>query len=252
MKNTHSMKTRNTLLTAAACFLLTPAAATAATTVVDYDFTDGTHTIGSLASDGWTFNNVSTIDTTNGLYVTDSSTSWTPSAAFSFGDVGAGTMTWTAFANGSTNIYGSLYLRDGTTNLISLSYDRASTALVDGTRINGDTDGTGNATWNDAGSGDQFTPSTNTTTPGVWTLSWDAAGDWDLSMTVSTTTIFTKSGNWGAGKAPDNVRFAAGFDGATNRNLYVEGITVTAVPEPSTTALLGLGGLALILRRRKG
>lgn len=29
------------------------------------------------------------------------------------------------------------------------------------------------------------------------------------------------------------------------------GITYTAVPEPSSTALLGLGGLALILRRRK-
>jgi hypothetical protein len=33
-------------------------------------------------------------------------------------------------------------------------------------------------------------------------------------------------------------------------NLQLEG-TVTAIPEPSTTALLGLGGLALILRRRK-
>ena len=29
------------------------------------------------------------------------------------------------------------------------------------------------------------------------------------------------------------------------------GVTLTAVPEPSSTALLGLGGLALILRRRK-
>jgi hypothetical protein len=28
-------------------------------------------------------------------------------------------------------------------------------------------------------------------------------------------------------------------------------LDIAAVPEPSTTALLGLGGLALILRRRK-
>tara|TARA_B110000908_G_scaffold158152_1_gene198984 strand:- start:2093 stop:2863 length:771 start_codon:yes stop_codon:yes gene_type:complete len=32
---------------------------------------------------------------------------------------------------------------------------------------------------------------------------------------------------------------------------YFSGITLTAVPEPSSTVLLGLGGLALILRRRK-
>jgi len=36
-----------------------------------------------------------------------------------------------------------------------------------------------------------------------------------------------------------------------NNGAGQKGITVTAVPEPSSIALLGLGGLALILRRRK-
>ena len=40
------------------------------------------------------------------------------------------------------------------------------------------------------------------------------------------------------------------FWGATNTAI-IDNVTVTAIPEPSTTALIGLGGLALILRRRK-
>lgn len=39
--------------------------------------------------------------------------------------------------------------------------------------------------------------------------------------------------------------------GGDDRTWY-DGVGYEAVPEPSTTALLGLGGLALILRRRKG
>ena len=51
-------------------------------------------------------------------------------------------------------------------------------------------------------------------------------------------------------------RFLLGDDsGATSRIHVLDNIVlngdVTAVPEPSSTALLGLGGLALILRRRK-
>lgn len=51
-------------------------------------------------------------------------------------------------------------------------------------------------------------------------------------------------------------RFLLGDDsGATSRihvldNIKLNG-TVTAIPEPTTAALLGLGGFALILRRRK-
>lgn len=37
----------------------------------------------------------------------------------------------------------------------------------------------------------------------------------------------------------------------TSAQLHIDDVTVTVVPEPSSAALLGLGGLALILRRRK-
>ncbi|MFC5050395.1 PEP-CTERM sorting domain-containing protein [Rubritalea spongiae] len=47
-----------------------------------------------------------------------------------------------------------------------------------------------------------------------------------------------------------NYQFAAyGQDNEAARS--ISSVTVTAVPEPSATALLGLGGLALIMRRRK-
>ena len=38
---------------------------------------------------------------------------------------------------------------------------------------------------------------------------------------------------------------------ANSTHSWQDHIAITAVPEPSSTALLGLGGLALILRRRK-
>ncbi len=42
------------------------------------------------------------------------------------------------------------------------------------------------------------------------------------------------------------------FDAGSSANVqHINAIELTAVPEPSSTALLGLGGLALILRRRR-
>ncbi len=58
---------------------------------------------------------------------------------------------------------------------------------------------------------------------------------------------------WTAGVLQWNGSNAGSFSdhfsttGASNNTGY----QLTAVPEPSSTALLGLGGLALILRRRK-
>ena len=49
----------------------------------------------------------------------------------------------------------------------------------------------------------------------------------------------------------DTFTINAVLDGDANRRSTIAGFTVVAVPEPSSAALLGLAGLALILRRRK-
>ena len=50
--------------------------------------------------------------------------------------------------------------------------------------------------------------------------------------------------------AADNFTIDVFADNANGRG-SINGIQIIAIPEPSSTALLGLGGLALILRRRK-
>ena len=54
------------------------------------------------------------------------------------------------------------------------------------------------------------------------------------------------SGDIASNETPSQVQFTATANGQT-----VQSITFNPVPEPSSTALHGLGGLALILRRRK-
>ena len=49
----------------------------------------------------------------------------------------------------------------------------------------------------------------------------------------------------------DNAGFMSGSSGGDNREQFTREFSVVSVPEPSSAALLGLGGLALILRRRK-
>ena len=57
-----------------------------------------------------------------------------------------------------------------------------------------------------------------------------------------------KNGTGGTGD-PGGAVDAANFEGSFNG--LIDNASFSAVPEPSSTALLGLGGLALILRRRK-
>lgn len=50
---------------------------------------------------------------------------------------------------------------------------------------------------------------------------------------------------------PDGATVTIGAGSAGDTKFAISSFTVEAVPEPSSTALIGLGGLALILRRRK-
>ncbi|BDS08568.1 hypothetical protein NT6N_36080 [Oceaniferula spumae] len=85
-----------------------------------------------------------------------------------------------------------------------------------------------------------------------------ARGDHDAGITGSIddsyddqrTTVAFNSGSLGAG---DAVFMQIAFTNVNNDGGFVgiDEITIDSVPEPSSAALLGLGGLALILRRRK-
>ncbi|MGJ8656607.1 MAG: PEP-CTERM sorting domain-containing protein [Akkermansiaceae bacterium] len=82
-----------------------------------------------------------------------------------------------------------------------------------------------------------------------------------VSDGTTTDSVLASSYVFGSGNSLSNttgegtLSFVAGVEGDTRFRLtgwkpYIE-LDIVAVPEPSSTALLGLGGLALILRRRK-
>ncbi|MFK7911466.1 MAG: PEP-CTERM sorting domain-containing protein [Akkermansiaceae bacterium] len=104
------------------------------------------------------------------------------------------------------------------------------------------------------------------------TYSFDGAGDTDTAPTIAastlsfTTSIITQPSSsnrtlYGVNLGQRTVSGGSNIDvfieqlGASGADrTWYDGVgyeLVTTVPEPSSTALLGLGGLALILRRRR-
>ena len=105
----------------------------------------------------------------------------------------------------------------------------------------------------------------------TYTLSFNVAkrtdlnGSYDVRLLAGTTVLESTSGSMTLTDMSESDGFVFTPDGshaallgqtlaiqlAGSTQPHYDNVILTAVPEPSTTALLGLGGLALILRRRK-
>jgi hypothetical protein len=92
--------------------------------------------------------------------------------------------------------------------------------------------------------------------------SYNADGAWDATLfgTTLTSPLLTDVGNnqvWSfvtldfvANSTTSNLNLGVSTS-TPGTGISIDGIAITVVPEPSSTALLGLGGLALMLRRRR-
>jgi len=91
--------------------------------------------------------------------------------------------------------------------------------------------------------GDNTVLASNTFSPGAW-----GAGNHNLDGGLTGTLAYVGDGT---GVVRLRIGPDAGTFGQGRFASEIDNISVDVVPEPTTTALLGLGGLALILRRRK-
>ncbi len=83
-------------------------------------------------------------------------------------------------------------------------------------------------------------------TPGTFRMrAWNtSAGSYEAASTIA--------GNWSGQSADFTVNVGGGLlPGSNLVGMQAFSVTLTPVPEPATIALLGLGGAALLIRRRK-
>ncbi|MFT7172208.1 MAG: hypothetical protein ACI9NQ_000417 [Paracoccaceae bacterium] len=93
--------------------------------------------------------------------------------------------------------------------------------------------------------------SDGTTVSGVATMSWDPVNGASFSTTgLLTNAAFVNVATTFSANDAHLFGFSARVGGA-NQTVTIDNLSITTVPEPSGTALLGLSSLGLLLRRRR-
>ena len=191
------------------------------------DWADGVQT-GSNARAGLYSNNSWTVDGT-GYKGFQLDVTWRNSAAMARYSFGLVDEDWTTSPNTD-------WLNQSPAGAYGIGFHTAGEAGADGLSSNNDA---GTLTTLSTAQGDETTGGalqtmSITVTDTTWSYSLNGA-----AATTGTHTFDTSR----------NYRFAAWSQRAERSS--ITNITITAIPEPSSTALLGLGGLALALRRRR-
>lgn len=200
-------------------------------------------------------------------FSTDTSANYTGTDTFGSGgsfDVSGGTLNVTSAGNNTYNVFnntasygiGDTICVDisGPSNAylsVSTTTRAANTAGEDGVRLHWDTggvfrirtytNGTGTDTNFDAAA---ITGSVTLCLTRVTDNTYSATANGTLLETAGGTSVFT-AGDTGNGD------MFFGVEAFNTGTRAFDNLCVTPVPEPTSTALLGLGGIALILRRRK-
>jgi len=231
-------------------------AATWANTLADGDINNGSNWTGGLPSAG---TGASVLSTTlvinqafsngNVAYLTTGTAGITIETGGAFGVVGATLLGSTIFSDGGpstvTHTGGTLTLN----NLIALGHHRVATYNISGGNLIAQ--GASSLDIVYTGAGGQPSNSAGSS------LNISGTGQVDIEtgkgFAINTGGTLNVTGGGLLIWHDRTLAEAAALGGTVNANASLVGSDVhfTAVPESSTTALLGLGGLALILRRRK-
>jgi hypothetical protein len=272
------MKTRNTFIILAAAGMVS--ASHAATTLIDRtfdgvnnetgpavqgntngvgnggsaDFTTGVLTTGDSASQTRAFNNVSTVSLTG--FTSFTATFVIDGIALSGGTQVAGGSPNGLLANGI--FFGVVAGTDATSTTANYGATGSYIGYVPGSVNRGShvvstkiTGGLPNATENDGIASTQ--PDNASLIDGFTvSLTFDNTDNWSISSTGLSTELSgtgSRTGLWDS--MSGGVGLFAGLQGDTASQLDISRMTLTAIPEPSSALLVGLGALGFLAHRRR-